>query len=113
MADRKTLLARARAMRREPTPAERKLWRLLRGAKLQDLNFRRQLPLGPYIADFVCLDPRLIIECDGGQHADSAYDADRDAWLRAQGFIVLRFWNNEVENDEDVVVRILSAARRL
>jgi len=71
---------RAGAMRHDQTPAERRLWGLLRCGQLGGLKFRRQVPLGAYIADFVCFYPRVIIECDGGQHADSAYNAERDAW---------------------------------
>jgi len=100
-------------MRHEPTPAERVLWRLLRGAQLAGLKFRRQVPLGPYIADFASLYPRVIVECDGDQHADSAYDAARDAWFHVQGFTVLRFWNNEIiDNPEAVGEAILRALGR-
>ena len=113
MAARQELRDRARTMRREPTPAERRLWGLLRGGRLEGLKFRRQVPLGDYIADFACLYPKVIIECDGGQHADSTYDAARDAWFRAQGFQVLRFWNNEVvEHPEAVAEAILRALGR-
>ena len=104
---------RARAMRREPTPAERAMWSLLRGSRLAGLKFRRQAPLGDYIADFVCHFPKVIVECDGGQHADSAYDAARDAWLQSQGFTVLRFWNGEViERPRGVAHTILRALGR-
>ena len=100
-------------MRHEPTPAERKLWGLLRGAQLSGLKFRRQVPLGGYIADFACLYPKVIVECDGGQHADSAYDTARDAWFRAQGFQVLRYWNNEIiDHPEAVAEAILRALGR-
>ena len=104
---------RARAMRREPTPAERAMWSLLRGHRLAGLKFRRQAPLGDYIADFICHFPKVIVECDGGQHADSAYDAARDAWFRSQGFQVLRFWNGEViERPGGVAETILRALGR-
>jgi very-short-patch-repair endonuclease len=91
MTDRDVLKDRARAMRHEPTVAERKLWDRLKGGRLGGMKFRRQVPLGGYIADFACFYPKIIVECDGGQHADSAYDATRDAWLRAgfQGHAVL------------------------
>jgi len=103
----------ARAMRREPTEAERRLWRILRAKRLEGTKFRRQVPIGPYIADFASLSRRMIVELDGGQHADSAYDAERDAWLRAQGFLVMRFWNNEVMDHPDgVVLRIVRALER-
>jgi very-short-patch-repair endonuclease len=113
MPDRKELLGRARAMRHEPTPAERRLWSLLRGGRLGGLKFRRQVPLGDYIADFACFYPRVIVECDGGQHADSAYDAARDAWFRAQGFIVLRYWNAHVlAHQHETAEAILMAVGR-
>ena len=90
------LKERARGMRREPTEAEKRLWRLLRDRRLGEFKFRRQETLGRYIVDFVCLERKLIVELDGSQHAESAYDAQRDAWLAAHGFTVLRVWNNEV-----------------
>ena len=81
--------------------------------QLDDYKFRRQQPLGNYIVDFVCLEKRLIIEVDGGQHAEqSDYDAERDDWLREQGFIVLRFWNNDVlKNFEGVTERIFETLK--
>jgi len=104
---------RARAMRREPTPAERAMWGLLRSGRLAGLKFRRQAPLGAYIADFACHSSKVIVECDGGQHADSAYDAARDAWFRSRGFQVLRFWNGEViERPGGVAESILRAVGR-
>jgi very-short-patch-repair endonuclease len=80
------------------TEAEKRIWKQLRAHRFQDAFFRRQVPIGSYVVDFVCLDARLIIEIDGGQHAaeQAKPDAKRDAWLRAQGFSVLRFWNNDV-----------------
>jgi very-short-patch-repair endonuclease len=95
-------------MRKLPTEAERIMWRLLRGHQLAGMKFRRQGQIEDYIADFVCFEAKLIIECDGGQHADSEYDARRDAWLRSQGFTILRFWNGEViENPTGVLDTIL------
>ena len=90
------------------TDAERRIWSRLRSRQLGP-RFRRQAPIGPYIADFACFDPRLIIEIDGGQHDEQrGYDSRRDGWLKSQGFVVLRFWNNEVlENAEGVLERIL------
>ncbi len=87
---------RARAMRREPTVAEKRMWRLLRSHRLGGFKFRRQEQLGPYIVDFVCFERKLIVELDGSQHAKSRYDAQRDAWFASRGFTVVRFWNNEV-----------------
>jgi very-short-patch-repair endonuclease len=80
------------------TKAEGRIWSRLRARRFQGYSFRRQLPIGPYIVDFVCLDARLIIEIDGGQHASTEAERDkkRDAWLRAQGFVILRYWNNDV-----------------
>jgi very-short-patch-repair endonuclease len=102
------LLDFARTMRAKPTDAEHRLWQHLRAGRLPNFKFRRQQPLGNFIVDFVCLEARVIVELDGGQHNGSASDVKRDEWLRAQGFVVLRFWNNEVfENLEGVVERIL------
>jgi very-short-patch-repair endonuclease len=78
-------------MRREPTEAEAKLWSMLRGQRLGGLKFTWQEQLGDYVVDFVCFGARLIVEADGGQHAESTKDTGRDAWLTEQGFRVLRF----------------------
>ena len=113
MPDRPTLLARSRAMRRQLTPAELKLWFVLKNRALDGMKFRRQVPIGRYIADFACFNPRLIVEVDGGQHAESDYDAERDAWLNAQGFNILRVWNGEVmENVDGVARKILAIVGR-
>lgn len=103
----------ARQLRKNATEYERLLWRHLRAHRFQGYKFRRQQPLGPYVVDFVCFETRCIIEADGGQHADALdYDARRDGWLRAQGFTVLRFWNNEIlSNFEGVLERILEVCR--
>jgi very-short-patch-repair endonuclease len=90
------LADRARQMRRDPMDAEKRMWRLLRDRRLGRFKFRRQEALGSYIVDFVCFDQKLIVERDGSQHADSGYDARRDAWLASRGFTVMRFWNSEV-----------------
>jgi very-short-patch-repair endonuclease len=91
------MLDNAKALRSNQTDAEQRLWYHLRAHRFMGLKFKRQKPLGRYIVDFVCLERRLIIELDGGQHAEqAAYDQHRDAWLRSQGYTVLRFWNNEV-----------------
>ncbi len=88
---------RSRGLRKDPSDAERALWGILRKRGVQGHRFRRQAPVGPYIVDFVCFEIRLVIEVDGGQHAEQAdYDAARTAWLESQGFRVMRFWNNEV-----------------
>lgn len=83
-------------MRREQTEAERKLWHLLRDRRFSGFKFRRQVQIGRYIVDFVCPAKRLIVEADGGQHAESAYDELRDAWLKAQCFRIRRFWNAHI-----------------
>ena len=75
-----------------------------------DAPFRRQAPIGPYIADFVCFEARLIVECDGGQHCDNSSDAARDAWFESQGFRTFRFWNNEVLSSPEGVLTVLLAA---
>jgi very-short-patch-repair endonuclease len=99
---------RARALRREMTEAERCLWYQLRAHRFMGLKFKRQKPLGRYIADFVCLEIGLVIELDGGQHVQqAAYDRQRDGWLRAHGFDVLRFWNHEVLLQTDAVLEQL------
>ncbi|MBM3524995.1 MAG: endonuclease domain-containing protein [Alphaproteobacteria bacterium] len=93
----------ARAARKVPTDAERRLWWRLRARQL-GVKFRRQVPLGPYVVDFVCFEARLVVECDGGQHAESALDATRDAWFEREGYRVLRFWNHEVLRETDAVI---------
>ncbi len=101
-------IAFARQLRRRQTDTERKVWQVLRAGRLGGWKFRRQQPIGRYIVDFVCLEKRLVIELDGGQHQDRAdEDHERDRWLAANGFKVLRFWNNDVmQNLEGVVERI-------
>lgn len=90
------------------TDAERVLWPHLRAHRLSGAKFRRQQPIGPYIVDFVHFGARLVIEADGGQHLDSPKDVQRDAWLNQQGFLVMRFWNDEVlKNTEAVLESIL------
>lgn len=96
-------------MRRTPSVAERVLWKLLRGRQLEGCKFRRQVPVGPYIADFVCFEHRLIVEADSALH-DQARDARRNAWLNAEGFRVLRFANSEIiTRPENVLMAILDA----
>ncbi|CDX13645.1 conserved hypothetical protein [Mesorhizobium sp. ORS 3359] len=90
-------------MRREPTEAEDRLWQELRGRRLDNIKFKRQVPMGRYVADFVCAEARLIVEIDGSQHAESRHDQERDAELKARGFRVLRFWNDDVLKELDAV----------
>lgn len=105
------LRQRARDMRHEPTPQEHQLWQNLRAKRFAGYKFRRQQPIGRYIVDFVCFAERLIVELDGGQHADAAaYDAERDGWLQSQGFRVLRFWNNEWAQHTAAVLDAIWAA---
>lgn len=104
------LLARAKWMRSNPTDAERRLWSMLRDRRLADHKFKRQLVIFPYIADFVCLGRRLIVEADGSQHVDSDHDRRRDGFLRDQGFMVLRFWNHEILGNAAGVFDAIQAA---
>lgn len=99
----------ARGLRTHSTEAEQRLWRLLRNRNLFDCKFRRQVPIGGYIADFICIDRKLIVELDGGQHVEgAAADDERTAYLEEQGFRVLRFWNNDVLlREKDVLEEIL------
>jgi very-short-patch-repair endonuclease len=98
----KALTPVARRLRSQPTEAERHLWHVLRYKSL-GVKFRRQAVIGRYIVDFVCFERRLIIEVDGGQHSQDRKDIFRDDWLRSRGFVVLRFWNNEVLGNLDGV----------
>ena len=101
----------ARNLRANSTDAERALWQHLRANRLRGHKFRRQAPIGQYIVDFACFEARLIIELDGGQHAErSKYERDRTAWLQAQGFRVLRFWNTDVLNNLDGVKEVIAEA---
>jgi very-short-patch-repair endonuclease len=100
-------------MRSEPTPAEHRLWQILRAKRLAGYKFKRQLPVDDYIVDFACLSQRLIVEADGSQHSENVRDARRDGYLQAQGFRVLRFWNSDIfENEEGVLASILNALER-
>ena len=96
----------ARGLRSNPTDAERSLWSRLRAEQLGH-RFRRQVPLGHFVADFVCMERRLIVEIDGGQHVESSHDAVRDEWLMGRGFRVIRFWNNDVLNQGNAVVQAI------
>ena len=99
------LTARARALRGSASDAEQVLWRHLRGRRMMGRKFKRQMILKPYIVDFACMEDKLIIEADGGQHADQeAYDHKRTADLEARGYRVLRFWNHEILTQLDAVL---------
>lgn len=100
----------ARRLRVDQTEAETRLWSRLRNRAFFGFKFRRQMPVGPFIADFLCAERKLIVELDGGQHAESARDADRTAWLENEGYRILRFWNNDVlANTEGVLTQLLEA----
>ena len=100
----------ARTLRRNATDAERIMWRLLRDRRLSGIKFRRQVPIGPFVADFASIERRLVVELDGGQHSDNSADASRDAFLAANGWRVLRFWNNDVmQNRAGVLETIVRA----
>ena len=100
----------ARRLRSNSTDAERKLWNRLRSRAIMNCKFVRQDPIGPYVVDFVCRERRLVIEVDGGQHADSAADRVRDQWLAKHNYRVLRFWNNEVLGNMDGVLETIAGA---
>jgi very-short-patch-repair endonuclease len=105
------MLRYARALRGNPTDPEHLLWNRLRRRQLAGFKFRRQHSVGPYICDFACLEARLIVELDGSQHVEqSAYDARRDSFLRSRGFRVLRFWNNDVLNQTEIVIETMYEA---
>src|SRR5690606_5991193 len=99
---------RPRQLRRDATDAESRLWYVLRNRGLGAHKFVRQMAIGPFIADFVCREVGLIIELDGGQHAESADDLRRTTYLNAEGYSVLRFWNNEVMDNRDGVLEAIS-----
>jgi len=92
------------------TLAEKRLWSALRDRRFAAYKFRRQVPVGTYVADFMCFEARLIVELDGSQHAQSAHDAERDAWLTSQDFHIKRFWNGEVFNNLESVLDTIAAA---
>jgi len=99
---------RAGELRKEPTLAKAKLWAYLRGNKLNGVNFRRQHAIGKYIVDFCSIKRKLVIELDGGQHLEQEeYDQERSAFLRTQGYSVMRFWNDKVMNDIEGVIKTI------
>ena len=104
----------AKLLRQQQTNAEHLLWLHLRDRRLANYKFRRQLPIGSYIADFVCMSARLIIEVDGGQHATNTnFDEQRTNFLNQQGYAVIRFWNNEVlQNLDGVLIVVLKELKK-
>jgi very-short-patch-repair endonuclease len=107
------ILNYAKTLRSHQTDAGLRLWYHLRAHRFLDFKFKRQKPIGNYIVDFVCIEKKLIVELDGGQHGGQMqYDQVRDAWLREQGYRVLRFWNNDVMQQlESVLEAILIALK--
>src|SRR5581483_5391237 len=102
--------ARARRLRRSSTDAETELWNRLRSRRINGCKFVRQEPIGRFVVDFVCREHRLVIELDGGQHAENSRDAKRDEWLRQHRYRVLRFWNNDVLGNVDGVLETIAGA---
>ncbi|MFC5756590.1 endonuclease domain-containing protein, partial [Rhizobium sp. GCM10022189] len=100
----------ARSLRRNETEEEYRLWSDLRARRLNGYKFTRQVPLGPFIVDFLCRDARLIVEIDGFQHAESLSDQHRTEWLNANGYSVLRFWNQETARERRSVLETILAA---
>ncbi len=109
---RRTGIATARSLRRRSTDAELRMWYLLRDRRLEDYKFRRQVPIGPWTADFLCVQAKLVVEVDGGQHSESQRDTERDRDLTARGYRVVRYWNHEVlANTEGVLTDLLAILR--
>ncbi|MGF9563566.1 DUF559 domain-containing protein [Neorhizobium sp. JUb45] len=102
--------SQARRLRRNETEEEYRLWSELRNRLLNGYKFARQVPLGPYIVDFLCRDRGLIVEIDGFHHADSMSDRIRTQWLNANGYAVLRFWNHEITGERRAVLDTILAA---
>jgi very-short-patch-repair endonuclease len=103
----------ARRLRSRTTDTEIALWKRLRGIQTEGTHFRRQVPIGPYVADFACMAARLVIELDGSQHANDvqrAKDQRRTHWFESQGYRVIRFWNNEISMNMDGVLDTVYAA---
>ena len=102
---------KARSLRKNMTKQERILWTFLRKKNINNLKFRRQYPIGNYIVDFICNEKKLIIEIDGGQHNENkniTYDQERTKYLESKGYKVIRFWNNDIDNNiEEVYLDIL------
>lgn len=106
----KRLTPTARKLRRTMTDAERRLWAGLRNRQIEGAKFVNQFPIGPHVADFACREARLVIELDGGQHAESVTDAARTALIEAHGYTVIRFWNNDVLANTDGVLEEIRQA---
>jgi len=100
----------AKRLRTNMTEAEQRLWYRLRAHRFQNLKFKRQAPIGPYVVDFICFDHKLIVEVDGGQHAQNAKDEKRNAWLSREGYRVLRFWNDDILKRTEAVLEEIALA---
>jgi len=110
---RKIGTSRSRALRRSTTDAEKALWRALKRIPVYGSHFRRQVPIGPYVADFACLKARLLIELDGGHHSKddiACKDEARTRWLEKEGYRVVRFWNTELSENMNGVLDTIYAA---
>ena len=100
----------ARKLRKDQTPHEVKLWRLLRSRRFSGFKFRRQYPIGPHVVDFCCQEKQLVIEVDGGQHTEFSQhqrDSARDKYLASNGYKVIRFWNNDIDQNLDEVTEMI------
>src|SRR6185437_1302749 len=102
----------ARRLRRDSTTAEARLWNRLRARGIDSHKFIRQHPIGQFVVDFICRERRLVVEIDGGQHADNPRDVIRDQWLRKHNYRILRFWNNDVMSNMDGVLETIAEALR-
>jgi very-short-patch-repair endonuclease len=105
------LISLAKDLRKRLTATEQHLWKHLRGKQFEGLKFKRQQPVGKYIVDFMCFEKKIIIELDGGQHMqllEKQKDGERDAWFEAQGYTILRFWDNEVLMNTRGVLEVIS-----
>jgi very-short-patch-repair endonuclease len=102
--------SRARRLRQGDNEAEALLWLELKRRRLGGFKFTRQLPIGPYFADFACREASLVVEIDGSQHADNIYDRVRDEFMRSRGYSVLRFWNTDVLKHHTSVCETILAA---
>ena len=103
-------LAQAKKLRTNMTDAEQRIWYHLRAHRFEGHKFKRHVPIGRYVVDFACLHRKLVVEVDGGQHSENARDRQRDDWLRANGFHVLRFWNHDVLGNTDGVLEMILSA---
>jgi very-short-patch-repair endonuclease len=104
-------LARSRDLRKAATEAEKIQWRELRNRRFEGFKFRRQFWIGPFVADFACLEAKLVVEADGSQHGEKEeYDVRRDAYLRNEGYRVIRVWNNELTENLDGVLEAIRSA---